>query len=604
MLEPNLNLAVVGNCQICALIDANGRIVWLCLPRYDGDPIFCSLLGGRSNDSPLHDNNSDAGYTDIDLVNLAKSEQSYRRNTAIVETVLRDSTGGALRITDFCPRFRRFERMFRPITLVRLIEPLGGRPVIRIRIRPREAYGAARPEMTVGSNHIRFECTAMTLRLTTDGPLTSLLEERPFALTAPLAMVFGPDETLSEAPAVFAHAAFNGTQRYWLDWVRSLAVPFEWQEAVIRAAITLKLCTFEDTGAVIAAMTTSIPEAAGSGRNWDYRYCWLRDGYFTVQALNRLGATRTMEAYLRYIMNVSESAPDGALQPLYGISGETELTERVVESLPGYRGMGPVRVGNQAYSQAQNDVYGAVILAATQAFYDDRLERPGDQPLFERLEKLGARAALLYDKPDAGIWEYRGRSAVHTFSSAMCWAGCDRLARIARKLGLAERAAHWRRSADTMHRRISELAWDERQQTFTGVFGQPYYDASLLLLQELGFLKAGDPRFVSTVRALEKALRRGPYMLRYDREDDFGLPKNAFNFCCFWLINALAVTGRREPARELFEHMLSCRTPLGLMAEDLDMESREQWGNFPQTYSLVGIVNSAMRLSRSWEDEL
>ncbi|HJS22157.1 MAG TPA: glycoside hydrolase family 15 protein, partial [Steroidobacteraceae bacterium] len=592
LTEPDLNLAVVGNCQISALIDQGGRVVWMCLPRHDGDPIFCSLLGGSR----------DEGYADVQLVNLAQCAQAYRRNTAIVETVLRDSTGGALRITDFCPRYRRFARMYRPMSLIRIIEPIAGRPVVRVRIRARHDHGAHQPPVTVGSNHIRYQTPAVTVRLTTDAPLTTLLEERPFVLTSSMALVMGPDETLTEAPGAFAHAELEATQRYWLDWARGLAVPFEWQEAVIRAAITLKLCTFEDTGALIAAITTSIPESASSGRNWDYRYCWLRDSYFTVQALNRLGATRTMEAYLRYIMNIIESAQHGTLQPLYGISGETQLTERVIESLPGYRSMGPVRVGNQAFEQTQHDVYGSVILAATQAFFDQRLEHPGDIALFERLEELGERSVALYDKPDSGLWEYRGRTRVHTFSSVMCWAGCDRLARIAGTLGLSERAASWRAHADAMHARISKLAWDERQRSFTESFERPELDASLLLLHELNFLSANDPRFLSTLQAVEKALRRDRCMLRYDGADDFGPPENAFNFCSFWFINALAVTGRREEARDLFEHMLARRTPQGLLSEDLDPRTGELWGNYPQTYSLVGIVNAAMRLSRPWED--
>jgi GH15 family glucan-1,4-alpha-glucosidase len=490
------------------------------------------------------------------------------------------------------------------MSLIRIVEPIAGRPVVRLRIRARYDYGANQPPVTVGSNHIRYQTPAVTLRLTTDAPLTALLEERPFVLTSAMAVVMGPDETLTETPGVYALAELEATQRYWLDWARGLAIPFEWQEAVIRAAITLKLCTFEDTGAVIAAITTSIPESASSGRNWDYRYCWLRDSYFTVQALNRLGATRTMEAYLRYIMNIIESARGGSLQPLYGISGETQLAERVVDSLPGYRSMGPVRVGNQAFEQVQNDVYGSVILAATQAFFDQRLEHPGDIAMFERLEKLGERAVSLYDKPDSGLWEYRGRTRVHTFSSVMCWAGCDRLARIAGALGLAERATLWRDRANEMSKRISQLAWDDQQRSFTESFERPELDASLLLLHELNFLTAQDPRFLSTLQAVEKALRRDRCMLRYDGADDFGRPENAFNFCSFWFINALAVTGRREEARDLFEHMLSRRTPAGLLSEDIDPRTGELWGNYPQTYSLVGIINAAMRLSRPWEDAL
>jgi GH15 family glucan-1,4-alpha-glucosidase len=592
--EQTLNLAVIGNCQISALINTVGRIVWACLPRLDGDPVFCSLLGGDSDD----------GYCDVDLVDLASSEQRNERNTAIVETLLHDSTGGTLRIRDFCPRHRRFNRMFRPMMIVRIIEPVAGRPVIRIRIRPRQDYGASRPRTTLGSNHVRFEGNNLTLRLTTDASITSILEERPFVLSSRIALVMGPDETLSEAASTFALTMLEATERYWLDWVRTLAVPFEWQEAVIRAAITLKLCTFEDTGAVIAAMTTSIPESPGSGRNWDYRFCWLRDSYFTVQALNRLGATRTMEAYLHYIVNIIESAAGGPLQPLYGISGEARLEEQVIQSLPGYRSMGPVRLGNQAYQQVQHDVYGAVILAATQAFFDERLEVPGDRPLFECLEGLGERAVLLYDQPDSGLWEYRGRAAVHTFSSVMCWAACDRLARISTSLRLTERATYWREHANVMHERIVQLGWDARQQSFTESFGRPALDASLLLLQELGYLSASDPRFLSTISAVERSLRRTSYVMRYNSEDDFGLPENAFNFCSFWYINALAVVGRREEARDLFEHMLERRTPQGLLSEDLDPRTGELWGNYPQTYSLVGIINSAMRLSRTWEDAL
>jgi GH15 family glucan-1,4-alpha-glucosidase len=590
----DLSLAVVGNCQISGLIDLRGRYVWSCIPRHDGDPVFCSLINGDKED----------GFFEVELQNLVSFEQHYQRNTAIVETILRDANGGALRIVDFCPRLRRLGRMYRPTMFVRMVEPLAGRPVVRLRLRPLQDYGASRPPMTIGSNHLRFECLTMTLRLTTDAPLTAIIEERPIVLHHTLALVLGPDETLSEAPAGFAIRMLEATQRYWLDWVRGLAVPLEWQEAVIRAAITLKLCTFEDTGAVIAAMTTSIPESPDSGRNWDYRYCWLRDSYFTVQAMNRLGATRTMEAFLRYIMNIIESAGGGTLQPLYGISGEPVLTERIVEGLPGYRGMGPVRVGNQAYLQTQNDVYGAVILAATQAFFDCRLESPGDLPMFERLEKLGEHAVQLFDKPDAGLWEYRARQRVHTFSALMCWAGCDRLSRIAERFGLEDRQKSWRAQAMRMQDTILRRGWDDRQKSFTESFDHPSLDASLLLVTELNFLKPDDPRFHSTVAAIEKVLRRESYLMRYHDADDLGLPENAFNFCSFWFINALAVTGRREQARELFEHMLARRSPQGLMSEDLDPRSGELWGNYPQTYSLVGIINAAMRLSRPWEEAL
>jgi GH15 family glucan-1,4-alpha-glucosidase len=592
----DLDLAVIGNCQIGALLDRRARVVWACVPRFDGDPTFCSLLNG--NGEP------EAGYYDVELAGLTRSEQRYLPNTAVVETLLHDANGGVVKIVDFAPRFQRHRRSFRPTMLVRIVTPLAGRPRVRVRLRPLGAYGAVRPTLTHGSNHIRYVLPNMTLRLTTDVSITALLEERVFVLDHAVALVLGPDETLLDAPANTARQFLDETESYWQGWARGLSIPFEWQDAVIRAAITLKLCTFEDTGAVIAGITSSIPEAPLSGRNWDYRYCWLRDAYFVVHALNGLGATATMEQYLHYIINVATESAGHELQPVYGIAGEAQLPEKTVATLAGYRGMGPVRVGNQAYEQRQNDVYGAIVLAATQYFFDRRLVTRGDRATFEALERLGERAAQIYDTPDAGIWEYRGRQRVHAFSAVMCWAACDRLARIAQHLGLADRAGHWRTVADRMHGVIEQRIWSAKLNCFVESFGNDHVDASLLLLPHLDFVRADDPRFASTVQAVERELRRGLHLRRYHAPDDFGAPENAFNICTFWYIDALAITGRREEAREIFESMLACRSSLGLLSEDIDPVTHELWGNFPQTYSMVGIINSAMRLSTSWEDAL
>ncbi len=592
---PSLDLAVIGNCQIAALLDAQARVVWGCLPRMDSDPTFCSLL--TDTDDP------EGGFYDVQLRDLARSEQRYADNTAVVITTLHDAHGSSVRITDFAPRYYQYGRSFRPVMLVRIIEPLTGSPRIRIRLRPGKDWGKHRPATTFGSNHVRFVASGFTLRLTTEAPISAVLEESEMVLDQPMHLLLGPDETLTESPARSARHMLDETMRYWENWVRSLAIPFEWQDAVIRAAITLKLCAYEDTGAVLAALTTSIPEAANSGRNWDYRYCWLRDSYFVVQALNRLGATKTMQAYLRYIINVASGMDaELGLQPLYGISGQTRLTERQVESLPGYRGMGPVRVGNQAWEQVQNDVYGAVVLSSAQSFFDRRLPSGGRDASFDLLERLGEQAARRFDQPDAGLWEYRGRQRVHTFSAVMCWAACDRLARIARQIGRAEAAGSWQQRADDMHTAICAQAWDPAQNSFTESFGRPEMDASLLTLHELGFVRASDPRFTGTLAAIEQQLRRGSFLFRYGAADDFGMPENAFNICTFWYINALAAVGRQDEARELFENMLAHRNPLGLLSEDIDPASGELWGNFPQTYSMVGIINAAMRLSKPWEE--
>jgi GH15 family glucan-1,4-alpha-glucosidase len=592
----SLNLAVIGNCQIASLLDERGRMIWTCLPQFDSDPAFCSLLMPENPEPEL-------GFYEIELVDFERAEQKYIRNTPILQTTLYDSEGNAVRITDFAPRYQYLGRSYHPVMMIRSITPVEGWPQIRVRLRPASNFGERAAKMTHGSNHIKYSTSGTILRLTTDLSLTAIMEEKPFVLHQTKHVILGPDESVPDAVDKYVRENFGQTKNYWQNWVRGLAIPFEWQEEVIRAAITLKLCTFEDTGAVIAAITTSIPEAPGSGRNWDYRYCWLRDSYFVVQGLNSLGATKTMEAYLRYIVNVSFEAGT-ELQPVYSITGDPDLTETIVNHLEGYRGMGPVRVGNQAYQQVQNDVYGAVVLTATQYFFDTRLTEPGDAGIFQRLEAMGERAAQLYDQPDAGIWEFRGRQRIHTFSSVMCWAACDRLAKIAAKLELTERAAYWRETADRIHADICKRAWDEEKKCFTESFGKPELDASVLMLPNLGFISARNPRFLSTLAAIEKDLRRGDHLMRYHEADDFGEPENAFNICTFWYIDALAATGRETEARELFEKMLACRNSLGLLSEDLDPKTGELWGNFPQTYSLVGIINAARRLSRPWEDSL
>ncbi|MBI3343993.1 MAG: glycoside hydrolase family 15 protein [Gammaproteobacteria bacterium] len=589
----NLDLGLIGNCSISALVDPRGRIVWSCMPRFDGDPVFCALLG---NEQGVR------GAFAIELQNLARSEQRYLRNTAILVTTLYDHTDGVVEITDFAPRFNQFGRTFCPMMIVRRVRPLSGSPVIRIRLGPAHDYGAGVPTLTFGSNHIRYVSPQMVLRLTTDASITAVLEQTPFVLERDVTLMIGPDETVPEAPGEIGQRFFGETRNYWQDWVRFLGIPFEWQDAVIRAAITIKLAAFDDTGAIVAAMTTSLPEAPDSGRNWDYRYCWLRDSYFVVAALNRLSVTRTMERYLRYIVNIAANLSGGRLQPVYGISGHADLEESIVSGLPGYLGMGPVRTGNAAYQQVQNDVYGAVVLAATHMFFDERLDRPGNEGLFRRLEALGEMARAVYSQPDAGIWELRNAARIHTFSSVMCWVACDRLTRIAIRLGLNDRAHYWRGHADIIHRAVCENAWDAKQQSFVESFGGKELDASLLLLHELGFLAADDPRFAGTVAAVEQHLKRGDFVFRYTQKDDFGEPQTAFVVCTFWYIDALAALGRREEARALFDTLLACRNSLGLLSEDIDPASRRLWGNFPQTYSMVGLINSAMRLSKSWEE--
>ena len=593
----SLNLGIIGNCTISALIDAHARLVWCCMPRFDADPVFHALLDSV-------DGIQEDGSFQVWLEGCVRAEQAYDENTAILRTRLYDKDGGAIEVTDFAPRFFRNERSFRPMLLVRRVRPIQGTPRIKLIVRPRAEWGRTTPARTRGSNHVRFIGPELTVRLTTDAPITYLLAEQTFTLNGPISLLFGNDESIDGRIEDYARELEEYTAHYWRQWTKRLALPLEWQPAVIRAAITLKMCLYEETGAIVAAMTTSIPEAPGSERNWDYRYCWLRDAFFVVRALNSLSEVGTMEDYLRWLRDAVGHTAGQHIQPLYGIGLEHELPESMLEHLSGYRGHRPVRVGNQAAEHFQHDVYGNIVLGAAQSFHDHRLLRRGTREDFERLEAVGERAFAIHDQPDAGMWELRTRARVHTSSVLMNWAACDRLAKIAETFDLIERAGYWRDRADLIRAKILERSWSDERQAFAESFGGRELDASVLLMAEVGMIDPKDPRFVKTVDALELALCDGPYMRRYEAPDDFGRPETSFNICAFWRIDALARIGRKDQARDIFNALLAVRNPLGLLSEDTHPVTGEMWGNFPQTYSMVGIINAAMRLSAPWDSRI
>ena len=591
MTDYGLDLAVIGNGRTAALLEPSSRIVWWCLPRYDGDPVFCRLLAGKE----------EKGFTDVVLDGLVETRSNYMRNTAIVVTELIDGNGACVRITDFAPRFREYGRTFRPPQLIRIIEPVAGTPRISIRVRAAHRYGEPVTTRTSGSNHIRYWRDDVAVRLTTNVPLSYVEKESAFVLTRPVHMVFGVDEPFEGTLESTCREFAERTRDYWLEWVRRLSFSIDWQEEIIRAAITLKLCSFEETGAIVAALTTSIPEGPNSGRNWDYRYCWMRDAFFVVRALNRIGATQTMEDFIGYILTIAAGRAE-TVRALYGIVHTDPLEEHIAEQLSGFNGDGPVRVGNAAVSQNQHDVYGSIIMAATPMFFDRRLPRPGDADLFRLIEPLGEQAAKLALVPDAGIWEYRGRTRVHTHSAAMCWAGCQRLEAIAANLGLADRAHYWGAIAGKIGEELLKGAWNPKRNAFSAAFGSDDLDASALLLADFGLIAADDPRFVSTVDAINRELRRDFHVMRYVAADDFGPPETAFLICRFWLIDALWEIGRREEARDMFVDALRLRNRYGLLSEDVHPVTGKLWGNFPQTYSMSGLISSAIKLSRSWGD--
>ena len=590
-LVTSLDLALIGNGRIGALIDADARVVWCCLPRFDGDPVFCSLLNGEPRPNQ-------PGTFGIELVGSIRTEQHYLADTPILVTRLYDAKGGGVEITDFCPRFEEGGEMVCPMMLVRQIRPIGGRPHIVARVNPSAQYGCVERKHAIGANHISYS-GEQALRLTTDAPAEAIVDATPFHLHQTVTLMFGNTEQIKSEVTSTGTKLFERTTAHWQSWARALKVRQTWRDAVIRAAITLELNVYEPTGAIIASITTSIPEAPNTGRDWDYRYCWPRDACFVVNALSRLGEIRTTERYLGFLLDCAESTDDARLVPIYAIDGGQIPDERAAECLAGYRGMGPVRIGNKASEQQQNDIYGEAVLTAEPLFEDSSARWVGDEALFARLERFGGHAARLYEVPDAGLWEIRGAERVHTFSTLMCWVACDRLATYADRLNLADRAEYWRVHAATIHDAISERSWNAKLNAFTATMEGDSLDASLLLMPRLGFIGADDSRFIGTVAAIEAQLKHGDFIYRYVERDDFGHPENAFLVCTFWYIEALAAMGgrRRDEALALFEKVLSACNRHGLLAEDLDPQTLEQWGNFPQTYCMAGIIDCAMSLA-------
>jgi GH15 family glucan-1,4-alpha-glucosidase len=584
------DLGLIGNCQFSALIHASGEIVWCCLPRFDSEPVFSTLLdsekGGRFRISPA------AGETGV---------QRYLPNTNILETTFRTSTG-AFRVVDFAPRFLQFGRAFRPTQLIRIVEPIEGTPRISVVCEPGLGWSKNRPAITQGSHHLRFEGFSSQLRLTTDLPL-SYLGGQPFSLTGRHHLVLTWGTPVEEPLPPFCERFWNETSRYWQRWVKRCDIPPLFQQEVIRSALTLKLHCFEDTGAIIAAMTTSIPESAGSGRNWDYRYCWLRDSYYVLSAFGSLGQFEEREQFVQYLLNVAGGAPGLNLAPLYRVDGSQSLEESILEDWPGYNGERPVRIGNGAALHSQNDIYGEMVLALTPIFLDERMSAERSPAALQLIEGLARKAISLTGVPDAGIWEYRTEWKPQTFSSLMCWAAADRMAGIA-DLHSPARATEFHSAAERIHAEVIAQSWSPGKNSFVGHYGGDELDASLLQMVRLRFLPAGDPKLISTIDAIHKDLARGAWLQRYSLNDGFGKPSVAFVICTFWLIEALATAGRRDEARAVFDRIHGALSPLGLLSEDYDPAEPRMWGNFPQTYSHVGLIHAAFAASPTWTEIL
>jgi GH15 family glucan-1,4-alpha-glucosidase len=580
--DVQLNHGAIGNGQVLALVSPDTRIEWLCLPRFDGPSVFGCLLdrerGGSWGFEPA------AGPL--------QSRMEYVRNTNVLRSRL-ETPDGVCDLFDYAPRVPTGLSVDAPLEIHRLVLPVSGNPTLRVRFDPRPDYARARVELVPVDGGLEIYGGAQRLFLRTNLPTTYILNGKPVRVDHGRFLVFscGQPSELSSVPAT--QHVMEMTVRGWRAWAKTCALPSFAPEAVLRSALCLKLHTFLDTGAVIAAATTSIPEALGTERTWDYRYCWLRDAAFTVEALRRLSHLAEGEAFVRFLRDVAEAGP---LQPVYGIGGERDLPEEQLTHLSGFGGTRPVRIGNSACIQTQHDVMGEMILCLETVLTDPRIvvDQPeGLLPLVERLVEAAMQASRT---EDTGIWEFRTLPKFYTFSQVQCWVAAHRGAEFARAFGRPDLAERWLAWAGPFRERILREAYSEELGYFTQSLRGRNPDASNLLLPTLGFVDAKDPRFVSTVRAYERLLVKDNLMFRYRHPDDFGETTTAFSICSFWWVEALAMMGELDRAVEVFQRLLSHANPLGLFSEDIEPETGRLLGNFPQAYTHVGLIHAAITI--------
>ncbi|MBL7716509.1 MAG: glycoside hydrolase family 15 protein [Bdellovibrionales bacterium] len=593
---------LIGNCQVSALISNLGSISWFCVPRPDSPPVFGEIL------------DPSGGAFSILLqgqIDPAQCTQYYLENTNILVTEIQNTDQARIRITDFCPRFEQFGRMYRPASIFRWVEPLKGTPAIQVLVQPVNGWDREPAQATRGNSHVRYDLAGDQFRVTTDMPLTHLTEGLVYRLNSKhtFALTYGAgiEDDLIQVSERF----FNQTVQYWRTWVKHCTIPTLFQKETIRSALALKLHCYEDTGAILAALSTSLPEEIGKNRNWDYRYCWLRDAHFVLSALHNLGHFEEMEGFLRFLLEVAAQlgeSGENRLAPVYSLGGELPLPETVQTKWRGYRSSAPVRTRNQAAEHIQNDVYGEMVLTLVPIYFDHRffhLRTPEHEKL---LSTLAVRCAAAIGTEDAGLWEIRNGWRNHSFTNLMSWAGLERIHRIQNSLGkdcLSVDAAFVKTQMD---RAAEAVMLSESEGSIRNGPKDSTLDASLALASILRF--PNQKAATHTLTEIRKNLALGTqrpfssFFYRYRRQDDFGQPGSAFLICSFWMAQALARSGRINEAQEILADAAQAASPLGLFSEHFDPAEKLQLGNFPQTYSHVGMINAAFDVSPGWNQVL
>ncbi len=577
---------IIGNCAYIAHINKNTNIDWLCWPRFDSTFVFGNMLdskkGGEFSVLP-----SGSGYT---------STQYYLENTNVLCTVVATEQG-KYSVTDIAPRFTQYDRCFRPLMLIRKIELLEGTPRIKAVCKPVCDYGETRLEAHRGSNHIEYTGHTDRMRLTTDIPISYFFDDKDFVLNDTHYLILTYGSPLEAAIVSTCKQFTDKTITYWRNWVKQSSIGDFAQQKVIRSALVLKLHQYEDTGAIIAASTTSLPEHPGDGRNWDYRYCWLRDTYYTINAFNHIAHFDEMETYFHYVSDISFDKNSFRYQPLYGITGKRKLTEEILP-LEGYMNNKPVRIGNEAYEHIQDDIYGQVMVALLPLYTDYRFVFKERHDSKEWVDFVLDKIEKTVDEKDAGLWEFRNAKNIHCYTNLFQWAGCCSAIKIAREIGekdLEKRAEKLKqKAADNI-----ESCYDEARKCYVSAVGVPYLDASTLQLIMMNYLDPASQKAKDHLAALEKELLTpNGLFYRYIHNDDFGKPKSTFLVCAFWYVEALACVGRMDDAIREFNNLMKYGNHLDLFSEDVDEKDGSQWGNFPQAYSHVGLMNAAYRISQ------
>lgn len=578
------NFGVIGNCSYMAYVGTDGNISWMCMPRFDSPFLFGSLIGGESGGE----------FWVKPAPEAYSSRQYYQENTNILGTEF-TTNEGRFRVTDFAPRFSQNGRYFKPTMLIRKVEPLSGRSTIRVRCRPVGEYGKVQPEIVAGSNHLRFLNLDAQVRLTTNLPLSRIQESAPAVLSEPIYLVLTYGLPLEGPLEETVETFHKKTAQYWNDWVKTTSIPNIYQKEMLRSALILKLHQYEDTGGIIASGSTSLPEFPHSGRTWDYRYCWMRDAFYTLKALNSLGHFEELEKYFHYIENIIDQHK-GRIQPLYTITGGQEIIEREIP-LPGYRENQPVRIGNDAYTHIQNDVYGQVLVSLQPLYTDQRLITRSRSKSISLIHFLLDKIAETMDQEDAGLWEFRNKRQHHCYTFLFHWAGSKAAGKIGRAFDDINLQTKALRIETEAAERI-ERCYDVKSGAYTQAIESRDLDASCLQLITMNYLDPKSERARKHLEALEKELMTEKRLFfRYTHNDDFGKPESTFLVCSFWYAEALACVGRSQEAVETLDRLVGYANHLGIFSEDVDQEGG-QWGNFPQTYSHVGLMNTAFRIAR------